>query len=489
LRGESVDWFGVAQGIPNDYVSQILTDDEGTVWLAGNQGIFKVASADFEDVAQGHTTRVSPVVYGRNEGMLGLQASFDFQPSALRSSEDRLFFSTLTGLAEVRLNHLWSNPRPPQVFIERVLADGEPQTVYPRLRLHPASEATKDARAAASSGQRVIRLPPGRQLVQFEFTGLSFAAPERTRFRYQLEGLDHGWVEAGARRVADYTHLPPGRYVFKVIACNQNGVWSKVGDSLGVIVAPHFWETLWFKLGMVGAFSLACSGLVMLVLRRRHRLQLQHIEQERLVDRERARISRDLHDDLGVRLTEIGLLGDLAGAPAVTPQTSREYLREITAGVRGMAGMLDEIVWALNPVNDTSQSVTDYFSHYAQKLLQRASIRCRLEILEPLPRVALNAEQKHQLFLAFKESLNNVIRHSDATEVRVGLGANNGHWQVRVTDNGHGFDAGPGEGSPDGLAGMQDRLRRLGGRCEVSSKRGAGTSVTLLVPIRNPHAL
>jgi signal transduction histidine kinase len=203
-----------------------------------------------------------------------------------------------------------------------------------------------------------------------------------------------------------------------------------------------------------------------------------------LIERERSRIARDLHDDLGVRLTEIGLLGDLAGSPSATLQTNREYLHEITGCVRGMAEMLDEIVWALNPVNDTSQSVTDYFSRYAQKLLERASIRCRLEFAEPQTRNGLNAEQKHQLFLAFKEALNNVIQHSGASEVRISLGASNGHWRICVADDGRGFEGCTGQGSPDGLKNMHERLSRLGGRCDISSRHGGGTCVTLLIPAK-----
>src|SRR6202000_1702003 len=152
----------------------------------------------------------------------------------------------------------------------------------------------------------------------------------------------------------------------------------------------------------------------------------------------------------------------------VAPDPSRGYLHEITGRARDLVVLLDEIVWAINPANDTAQSLSDYFFKYAQTLLHRAAIRCRLEVIEPFPNCGLNAEERHQLFLAFKEALNNVIRHSHASEVRISLAMQAGELMIRVMDNGHGLDRPAGTGSPDGLKGMHERLVRLGGRCEVA---------------------
>jgi signal transduction histidine kinase len=154
-----------------------------------------------------------------------------------------------------------------------------------------------------------------------------------------------------------------------------------------------------------------------------------------------------------------------------------------------LVALLDEIVWAINPANDTSQSLGDYFFRYAQTLLNRAAIRCRLEIIEPFPRCSLNAEERHQLFLAFKEALNNVIRHAGASEVRISLGATGGNLMIRVADNGHGVSRSPASGSRDGVTGMQERLKRLGGRCEIANAETGGTVVTLVIPVGPPKEL
>jgi signal transduction histidine kinase len=329
-----------------------------------------------------------------------------------------------------------------------------------------------------------LSLPPGLQQGQFEFTALSFVAPENVQFRYQLEGLDENWVDAGTRRVATYTHPPPGHYRFKVMACNNDGVWNTIGDTLPVAFAPYFWETVWFKLTVMLISFMALCGGVVLVLRRRHRVEVQRLEHQRALELERTRIARDLHDDMGVGLTEIGLLGDLAGTTSGLPEGSRERLQEITGRARSLAASLDEIVWAINPANDTSQSLVEYFFEYAQKLLGRAGIRCRLRVNEPMAAGNLNAEDRHEVFHAFKEALNNVIRHSGATEVQVSMEAAAGELVIRVIDNGHGFVSPGGVGARDGLVGMRARLQRLRGRCEIDGASGGGTTITFVIPLQ-----
>jgi signal transduction histidine kinase/ligand-binding sensor domain-containing protein len=484
LRNGSITRFSTDQGLPNDCVAQILTDNRGSVWFAGNQGIFQVREQDFDDLANGLATRVWPVVYGRNEGLPGLQASFDFYPDSLRASGDRLFFSMLSGLAEVRLDYARLNYRQPDVFIERVTADERTFVDYQDISMASTTNEAAPAGLGHPGDKAELRLPPGLQQVQFEFTALSFVAPENVQFRYQLEGLDKNWVDAGIRRVASYTHPPPGHYQFKVIACNNDGIWNKIGAALPVTFEPYFWETLWFKLAIILVSSAGLFGVVVLVLRRRHRLVVERLEHQRGLELERNRIARDLHDDLGVGLTEIGLLGDLAGTSSELPPTSQERLQEITGRARTLAASLDEIVWAINPANDTSQSLVDYFFPYAQKLLGRAGIRCRLEVIEPLPKGNLNAEERHEFFHAYKEALNNIIRHSGATQAQVTISAAEGTLLIRITDNGCGLEDAAVNGAHHGLTGMRERLLRLDGRCEISSGAGNGTTVTFIIPVQ-----
>jgi len=484
LRDGQIIRFSTEQGLPNDYVSQILEDHRNGLWFAGNRGLFQVRTPDFDDVAKGAAARLSPVVYGRSEGMPGLQASFDYCPTSVRATDNRLYFSMLSGLAEVRLDHARFNYRPPDVFIERVTADERAFAVYQVTTATSATNGVAPMELRNHSDKNELRFPPGAQQVQFEFTALCFISPENVQFRYQLEGLDEKWVEAGNRRIANYTHPPPGHYRFKVTACNNDGVWNTIGDTLAVVFEPYLWETLWFRLTATAISFLALCGLVVLALRRRHRQEVERLEHQRALEGERTRIARDLHDDLGVGLTEIGLLGDLAGTTSGMPEGSRERLQEITGRARGLAASLDEIVWAINPANDTSQSLVDYLFPYAQRLLGSASIRCRLEVIEPLPSGGLSAEDRHEFFYAYKEALNNIIRHAGATEVQVSFSAAAGDLKIRIADNGRGLAEESTKGSHHGLPGMRERLLRLGGRCEITSD-GNGTTVTFIIPAQS----
>jgi signal transduction histidine kinase/ligand-binding sensor domain-containing protein len=478
--------FGTDQGLPNEYVSQILPDENGGLWFAGNRGIFEIPLKNFDDVESGREPQLQPVLYGRGQELPNLQASFDFWPNSLRSRDGHIYFSTLTGLAEVNTARTRINRLPPPVIISHVEADGRAFAEYQNVGSQTGAVATVELDCPGQTRQ--ILLPPGVQNIQIDYTALSFVTPENVRFRYRLEGVDRDWVDAGTQRVAQYAHISPGRYYFKVIACNNDGVWNDTGAAIGLVMQPHVWETLWFKaLAVTATFTVMGASLV-LILRRRHRLQIQRLERQQTLERERARIARDLHDELGIGLTEIGLLGDLAGAPNLSGngETSRTYLNEIVDRARELVVLLDEIVWAVNPANDSSQSLSDYFLKYAQTLLRRGSIRCRLDVTEPFPNYGLNSEERHQLFLAFKEALNNVIRHSAATEVQISLSILAEELTIKVQDNGRGLKTTQAQGSQDGLNGMRDRMTQLGGHCEVTENADGGACVRLTVPVRLP---
>lgn len=484
LHNGQISRFAVAQGLPNDFVSQILSDGRGGLWFAGNRGIFQVPEQNFDDVEAGRQMRLQPVLYGRSQGLPDLQATFDFCPNAMCDKDGRLYFSTLTGLAEARTDRTRLNRLPPAVIVESVTADNQTFAQYQAAGFQTGTSSPVELDTPAA--KRVVVVPPGVENIRIEFTALSFVAPENVRFRYKLNRADKAWIDAGTQRSVQYTHLPPGRYVFKVIACNNDGIWNDIGATVNIIKKPRAWETLWFKALVVIATSGALCGSLILILRRRHRLQIQHLERQQALERERARIARDLHDDLGIGLTEIGLLGDLASAPSASGngEAGRGYVHEIAGRARELVVLLDEIVWAINPANDTSQSLSDYFLKYSQTLLHRASIRCRLEVSEPFPNCGLDAEERHQLFLAFKEALNNVIRHSGASEVQIGIGITANELTIKVQDNGHGFNGAVSQGSTDGLKGMRERLRQLGGRCEIIGTTNAGTCVKLIIPLR-----
>jgi signal transduction histidine kinase len=267
-----------------------------------------------------------------------------------------------------------------------------------------------------------------------------------------------------------------------VIACNRDGVWSDAGAVLKLTAEPYWWQTAWFRVvGPLSAFGLLGGG-TLLGLRRRHRRQIERMELLQATERERTRIAQDLHDDLGAGLTQISLNTAMLQNPAVASEVAGGLLQEIDQRSRELVTALDEIVWAANPKNDTVASLARYLCQYAQSCLQSADIACRLEVAPNLPDAPMGAEQRHHLFLAFKEALHNTLRHSGANELGLEITADARTLSVSLTDNGRGFVPGPVPEGADGLGNMRARLQRLGGSCVVTSAQGHGTKVTFCLP-------
>ena len=242
--------------------------------------------------------------------------------------------------------------------------------------------------------------------------------------------------------------------------------------------------------------ALAGGGIVWLDARRRMRRKLERLERQQAVERERARIARDIHDDLGAGLTRVSLLSESVSPEEVSPPQAAEALSSIFLATREMTQAMDEIVWAVNPQHDTLDSLATYLGKYAQDFLEGPGLRCRLDMSVQLPNWRLEAEARHNLFLAFKESLNNVLRHAAATEVRISLTTDNHAFTIVVEDNGKGFTTDPMRNAPsvpgqpasrNGLANMRHRLQQIGGQCEIHSVIGKGTRVEFHVAV-NPGA-
>jgi signal transduction histidine kinase len=203
------------------------------------------------------------------------------------------------------------------------------------------------------------------------------------------------------------------------------------------------------------------------------------VERQRLMELERTRVAQDLHDELGAGLTEMSLLGSLAKRPDVPAEEKEHYLDQLTKSARSLVTGLDEIVWAINPHYDSVGSIATYFSFYAEEFLNLANITCRLQVAGSLPTIQLDSKIRHAVFLAFKEALNNVVRHAGASEVTLKISMVEQQLAISVSDNGCGFDCASANPGSDGLSGMQERLQKLGGVCDVTSQPGRGTTVEL----------
>ena len=397
-----------------------------------------------------------------------LECSDGYQPACWRGPDGKLWFTTVRGVVWLNPDELTAKSSPPPVLVEDLQVDGE----------------------SVPLGTNEIIVPPGRQQYDFRFTALSFDAGDRARFRYQLEGYS-GWVDADTLRTVHFGPLPPRDYRFHVIACNSDGVWNKIGATVKFTVKPFFYQTTWFlvlaSVSVVGGVAYGVRRMAM----RKYRRKLAQIEEQHAIERDRARIAKDIHDDVGAGLTQITLLTELARR---NPEQTDANLERITQSARKLTKAMDEIVWAVDPQHDTVAGLMDYISAYAEDYLRVAEVRCRMDLPVELPTTHVNAELRYNLFLALKEVLNNVVKHAKATEVRLRLQLEPKAFTLTIEDNGCGLpDGRNGDthngtnriASGSGLGNLEKRLAAVGGRCEIHSEAGQGTRVAMIVFLKD----
>jgi signal transduction histidine kinase/ligand-binding sensor domain-containing protein len=466
IKGGHFATIGKAQGLADNVICDIEDDEHGHFWMSSYDGIIRVNKDALNQCADGLTNSLVCGTYGISDGMPTLECSCGLQPAGCKMADGRMLFATSRGLVIVDPLAVKNNPLPPPVVIEKLVIDGEEV-------------------AAGPDFVDRVNVPPGRHRVEIQYAGLSFAAPEKVRFHYRLTGLDSDWIDAGTKRAAEYDYIPPGDYTFQVIACNNDGVWNEKGAALAFVMLPYFWQTAWFRVMSLVALVLVTGGGAWYGTRRRMRAKLERIERQRALERERTRIAKDIHDDLGASLTRINLLSQTVRRDLIHDQRSSRNLDQICTTARQLTRAMDEIVWAVDPQHDTLDSLASYLGKLIHELLADSDIRCRLDFPVHLPAWPVNAEVRHNLFLACKECLHNVLKHSGATEVQVSFTLAPEAFTVTIVDNGCGFELVTTEGQPrshhNGLVNMRQRLQEINGRCEIQSQSGQGTKVTFFL--------
>ncbi len=505
LREGRITAFGTAQGLPDNLVNFILEDDLGQLWISHDRGIYRVRRSALDDVAEGRTNAVRCVSYTKADGLPSEETNGQKSyPPACKTRDGRLWFATTKGVVVIDPTQHHEEESPPPVVIERLRATGElvftrdPQdplsperTLATNASSAPLSVSrspvrdgkmnSKETRAGGvfrSADNPIYRLPPGRgRVVEFAFTANTFVNPERARFKYRLLGLDEQWIDAGTRRQAFFTNLKPGDYRFQVIAANHHGVWNETGATCAFHIAPFFHETWWFYL-LCGGTAFAGIG-AFVVWRVRESRKIYRLERLAAVAAERTRIAQDLHDGLGADLTRLTTLAELASDSS--SQNSRDHLRKLARTSRETTRGLKDLIWMANPANDTFESFLDRLCQNAEDFLRDAQIRCRFDIAPDLPPLPLALDQRRNLLLVAREALNNVVKHSAASEVRIAARRRDGNLELSIQDNGRGFDSGVVRPGAMGLTGMRSRIESLGGRFQLESAPGAGTRIRINV--------
>lgn len=472
--------IGTMRGLDDDIIAQMAGDNAGWLWFGSEHSIFKVRRGELEKALSDPTTRIRSIRYGRNEGLASVEAnsadSYPYvSPTAIRGSDGRLWMPLRRALAVIDPSVLNSDCQPLPVLVTQVTMDGQIIASSDTLTTN-----VTDSKAAAAP----LRLTPGHRHLQFSFTAINFSTPENIHFRYRLDGFDNQWIEAAeTERTVDYTRLPAGNYQFEVEACNGDGPWNKSSTPLALIVPSFFWETWWFRSLLLAVLMSFVVVIARYISFRRLQERLKVLQQQRALDQERARIAKDLHDDLGGSLTEVSLLVKMLDHYQHQPQKVTGAIQQIASTVRHVNESLDQIVWAINPRNDTLPHLIGFLGQSSMDFLRSAGIKCEIDLPDHPPKCVLTPEERHHLFLTVKEAINNVVRHAEAGEVQIRVSTENQILRIVIHDNGRGMNPDPERYNSNGLRNMRQRMEAIGGQCLIETAYGKGTCVSLTFPI------
>jgi ligand-binding sensor domain-containing protein/signal transduction histidine kinase len=460
--------YSKTEGMITDGIAYITEDDQENLWLGSTVGLMCVQKKELNEIATGNAKTALFRSFGEADGLPASECSFGFQPAACRASDGQLWFPTIGGVASVKPASLKLNTNSPPVIIESILLDSVPQ----------------NSDALHAPPPTAITISPDKERLEVGFTSLNLSAPLKGRFKYKLEGFDSTWIEKpGDVRLATYIKLPPDNYAFHVRACNEDGKWSDSDAVIAVHVLPPFWRTWWFlSASAIFLLGMIVASVYYASTQRLHR-QLEGLRQQEALEKERARIARDLHDQLGANLTQVALLGELAEADKGSPEEVEAHAKQISQTARETTHALDEIVWTVNPSNDTLDGLINYVCKYAQEYLALADLRYRLEVPSQLPSTPISPELRHNVFLAAKESVNNVVKHARATSAWLRLHLEPHQFILEIEDNGRGIAPADEKKGRNGLRNMRKRMEDIGGKFEMTPGSEGGTRVRLIAPL------
>lgn len=450
-RKDSARLLPPSAGLPLEDIRSFAFGHADEVWIGtGDRGLLGLSRADLLAAFDEPAGPVPFLAPDRAEGVPALVFVHGHQNAVTRAPDGDLWFATTRGLLEI------GPPLPPRpastakVLIER---------------------ASLGARPLAVHDSAPIAVPPQAGALEIRYTLPLLSTPERVRFRYRLRASEEEWIHAETQRTAVFTRLPPGAYRFEVQAADGDGPWLAGSASLAFIVRAAWWETAWFRASAALAAAVALAGGVRHLVRRRLQSRMRALEQRHAVEQERARLARDLHDQVGANLTQIALLADLATSPDCVVQLA-DAARQAVEG-------LDAVVWAADPRNDTLDSLLHYLVRYTEDFLKPTAIRHRVDLPLDVPARSLPPDFRHHVLLAVKEAINNAVKHSGASELRLGAILDPQRLELTVTDNGRGFA--PAAAAGNGLRHLRERAAALGGEARIESDAG-GTRLLLTIP-------
>lgn len=451
--------YTTEKGLPNNVVYGILHGSDGNLWLSTNKGI----------------SRFNPVskVFKNYDVESGLQSNEFNRREYYRSPDGKLYFGGIQGYNSFYPGNIKINSIGPQIVITAF------KLFNKKISFKEAGSPLKESIETTTE----ILLDYFQNVITFEFAALEYSSPTLNTYKYMLEGFNHEWVYSASTGEATFTNLDPGEYTFRVKGANSDGIWGTTEASIKIIILPPYYMTWWFKTALFLLVSLIVASIVRYVIYRRVRERIMKSEHEAAMERERLRITRDLHDEIGSRLTELRMISEMVGEKDLHESEIKQKLKELSIASENVSSTFGEIVWSLNPKNDSLEELISFISMQSTGFLSKADIRCRLELPETLPNYMVTSEIRHNIISTVKEVLNNIVKHSGASIVEINLVIDETQLFFELKDDGVGFNINDTRKLGNGLQNIRSRIESIGATIFIDSKIDRGTSIKIIIPI------
>lgn len=443
--------YTTTEGLSNQYIYGIV-EDGPYLWLSTNAGLNRFDT---------RTKKVKQFSVGD-----GLQSNEYNTYSFCTSAAGEILFGGVNGLNSFFPSELSFNSTAPQMALTGLQLN---DAVY-----KPAINQTEIKELSVAYEQNTI---------SFEFTVIDFANAASNMISYTLDGYDKRWVTIANKSLIRYANLPAGHYTLKVKALNADGIAAPQVYTLPVTIQTPWWQSWWFRM----AIGFAAAGLSFFFIRtyitRKLEKQKAELEKRQAIEKERNRISRDMHDDLGSGLTKIAILSEVVKKQLPEPEKAKEQLEKIAISARELVDNLQDIIWVLNPKNDTLESLSSYIREYSLKYFEALSIQLIFNYPEQFPVITLSEEQRRNIYLSVKETFNNIAKYAWCNKVTVDIEVGATEILLRITDDGKGFDVNSVRLFANGLRNMQNRIEQVGGSFAITSQPGKGTKTEIRIQL------
>jgi len=450
-NGKLMPLPGFLKELSNEVVYSLMPDNQGSIWFTGNNGIGCIL------VSKEHI-----IYYKSRNNLQSLEFNYN---AACRSPEGSIYFGGISGV----------NGFDPALL--------KPVSKAPRIRL--SSLTVSDTAFTRGIAPDFATIVLNRQMPHIggKVFSSDIANGEGQLYSFYLEGYQQNWSKPTPEASFMFRNLPPGEYLLWAKCADGWNNWSKPVVLISVILKPPFWKTGWFLVALFLAVAIITAVIVKQINSNRYKAHIKNLEHQHAIEKERLRISKDMHDEVGASLTRISILSELAKNPRNAPGKSQRIISQISEIAGNVVDEMSEIIWAMNPKNDSLDSFASYIRSFASDYLDTTATGIRFHFPDEIPVVPMSAEFRRNLFLTIKEALHNIVKHSKAVNVLITLAFDENQLIIGIKDDGIGFSEAMLSGSGNGLHNMRRRVEECNGIFLLDSSPDAGTLITISVSI------